>query len=322
MAANALAPEPTFHREIVVSRVFDAPRDRVYQAFADPVHVANWWAPNGFSCTVHAMDVRPGGLWRFVVHGPDGTDHPNRVIYEEVQPAKRLVYRHGTDNDLASDRFHVTITFLDKGPRTEVILACAWPTEQDFAKVEPFAVEAGNGLLIRLAEYLPRVAAAGDSLVIVRTFRGHKDVVFRAWTDPDQLAEWWGPKGLPLTVEQSDLQPGGMFLYRTRSADGHEWWGRLVYTEIVVNERLEFVTAYSDPHGGLGHHPLAPSWPSQVLNTVTFIEHGDATRIVLEASPIEPTDEERANFAEGRLLLQQGFAGMFLQLDAFLAHRT
>ncbi|HEU0053538.1 MAG TPA: SRPBCC domain-containing protein, partial [Longimicrobium sp.] len=89
------APFPTADREVVQSRVFDAPRELVFDAWTDPAAVAEWFGPDGFTITTYEMDVRPGGVWRFTMHGPDGTDFPNRVDYHEVVRPERLVYDQG-----------------------------------------------------------------------------------------------------------------------------------------------------------------------------------------------------------------------------------
>ena len=93
----------TADREIVVSRVFDAPRELVWEAWTNPKHVANWWGPTGFSTTIEKMDVRPGGEWKHVMHGPDGTDYPNHSVFIEVVKPERIVYSHA-----AASRAHRT----------------------------------------------------------------------------------------------------------------------------------------------------------------------------------------------------------------------
>ncbi len=87
-------------RAIVGMREFDAPRDLVFSAFTDPRHLAQWWGPNGFTTTTLSFDMRPGGVWRFVMHGPDGRDYQNRITYEEVVPPQRIVYRLGGGDDV------------------------------------------------------------------------------------------------------------------------------------------------------------------------------------------------------------------------------
>src|SRR4029079_5782761 len=100
--------------EIAATRVFDAPRELVWRMWTDPDHVIHWWGPNGFTNTIHEMDVRPGGVWRFVMHGPDGVDYQNKIIFREVVRPERLVYDH-----VSGPKFHVTVTFAEQAGKTE-----------------------------------------------------------------------------------------------------------------------------------------------------------------------------------------------------------
>jgi uncharacterized protein YndB with AHSA1/START domain len=144
--------------EIVLSREFDAPRELVFQAYTDPAHIGNWWGPDGFTNTIHEMDVRPGGLWRFIMHGPDGTDWSNRVAYQEVSPPERLVYLHGEDVDDDPGAFHVTIQFEDLGGRTRVTQRMLFASKAQRDGVVSFgAVELGKQTLAKLAAYLERM---------------------------------------------------------------------------------------------------------------------------------------------------------------------
>lgn len=72
--------------------------------WTDPKHIA-WWGPNGFTNTIHEMNVKPGGVWRFIMHGPDGTDYPNKILFIEVVKPERLVYTHGSDEDNDPNQF-------------------------------------------------------------------------------------------------------------------------------------------------------------------------------------------------------------------------
>src|SRR5450631_188479 len=109
MNATTKDAADTSDREIVITRVFDAPRELVFKAWTDPKHLVHWWGPNGFTNTFHEVDIRPGGVWRFTMHGPDGVDYPNRIVFEEIVKPERIVYAHsgGEENDLA--QFHVTV---------------------------------------------------------------------------------------------------------------------------------------------------------------------------------------------------------------------
>jgi uncharacterized protein YndB with AHSA1/START domain len=141
----------TADREIVTSRVLDAPRDLVFKAFTDPKHIVHWWGPNGFTNTIQKMDVRPGGVWEFVMHGPDGVDYPNRIVYVEVKKPERLVYDHGP-----APRFHVTVTFEEHRRKTKVTMRALFETaaERDRVVEEFGAIEGAKQTLARLSEYL------------------------------------------------------------------------------------------------------------------------------------------------------------------------
>lgn len=152
------AQADTTDREIVLSREFDAPRELVYQAYTDPAHTGNWWGPDGFTNTVHEMDVRPGGRWRFIMHGPDGTDWSNRITYQEVSPPERLVYLHGEDVDDDPGAFHVTVRFDDLGGRTRVTQRMVFASKAQRDGVISFgAVELGKQTMAKLAVYLVRM---------------------------------------------------------------------------------------------------------------------------------------------------------------------
>lgn len=145
----------TADRGIVVTRVFDAPRELVFEAWTHPEHVVQWWGPRGFTTTVHEMDVRPGGVWRFVMHGPDGTHYENKVVFVEVVKPERLVYDHGPEGASDIKEFHVTVTFDDDEGKTRLTLRMVFDStaERDRA-VEFGALEGGNQTLDRLGEYL------------------------------------------------------------------------------------------------------------------------------------------------------------------------
>jgi uncharacterized protein YndB with AHSA1/START domain len=156
---------PESDREISVSRVLDAPRELVWKAMTDPNHVIHWWGPRGFSTTIEVMEVRPGGAWRHVMHGPDGTDFPNRSVFREVVEPERLVYEHsGEKKDTPSVHFTATWTFEDLGAgKTRLTMRSVFATaamRETVVKVYG-AIEGARQTLERLSEHLPKMAAAG-----------------------------------------------------------------------------------------------------------------------------------------------------------------
>ncbi len=156
MAARNDERVPTDEPIIEFTRLLDAPRALVWEVFTDPKHLAHWWGPNGFSITTHSHAARAGGVWDFVMHGPDGRDYDNKVAYEEVAKPERLVYSHGTPGD--PDMFHVTITLADEGGKTRLVMHSRFPSlaARDHVVREFGAVEGGRQTLGRLAEYLHR----------------------------------------------------------------------------------------------------------------------------------------------------------------------
>lgn len=149
----------TQDREIVLTRVFDAPRELLFQAYTEPEHLTHWYGPDGFSITIQEMDVREGGRWRFMMHGPDGTEYPNRIVYREVVRPERLVFEHGADQDDDPHRFHVTVTFTDEGGGTRVTSRMLFATPEQREFVVGFgAIELGNQTFARLAEYVKEMA--------------------------------------------------------------------------------------------------------------------------------------------------------------------
>ena len=141
-------------RSIVTTRVFDAPRELVFKAWTDPAHISEWWGPDGFTTITLEIDVRLGGAWRFIMHGPDGVDYPNRIVYTEIVPPERLAYDHGDDSDAPG--FHTTVTFVEENGKTTLAMEALFATaaEREHVVREFGAVEGGKQTLRRLAEYL------------------------------------------------------------------------------------------------------------------------------------------------------------------------
>jgi uncharacterized protein YndB with AHSA1/START domain len=144
-------------RTIVTTRTFDAPRELVFAAWTDPKHLGQWWGPDGFTTTTRAIDVRVGGVWRFVMHGPDGRDYENRITFLEIVRPQRLVYSHGGgDENMEPVSFRTTVTFEDIGGKTRLTMHALFPTAAERERVasEHGAVEGAQQHLARLAAHL------------------------------------------------------------------------------------------------------------------------------------------------------------------------
>jgi uncharacterized protein YndB with AHSA1/START domain len=149
----AFATESTANREFIHSRLIDAPRERVFKAFADPTHLARWWGPNGFTSTFEVFELRVGGTWRFVMHGPDGSKYPNESVFVQVAAPERVVLEHLREGH----HFFLTITFTAQGNQTLVGWQQVFDTEAERARIANFVVEANEQNLTRLAAEVLKV---------------------------------------------------------------------------------------------------------------------------------------------------------------------
>ena len=223
-------------RELIFTRVFDAPRELVWRVWTEPGHVTKWWGPKGFTTTSGEMDVRPGGYWEFVMHGPDGRDYKNCIHYIEVAKPERLIYRNSGEAGDEPVRFEVTVTFEAVGPQTKVTMHTAFGTreELDFVIQNFGAEEGGFQHIERLGEYLATTkAAAGsatthslpadDELVLTRFFTAPRELLWQAWTDPKHLTRWWGPHAFATPICETDPRQGGAYHIVMRGPDGVEY---------------------------------------------------------------------------------------------------
>jgi uncharacterized protein YndB with AHSA1/START domain len=441
-------------REIVLTRTFDAPRELVWEAWTDPKHVVNWWGPNGFTTTIEKMDVRPGGVWKHVMHGPDGTDYPNSSVFKEVVKPERIVFSHGGGKKGGPGaHFTATWTFEVQGDKTRVTIRMVFdsPADRDVVVKEYGAIEGGKQTLGRLAEYLaqgpiviertfdapaevvwkaitelnqmkqwymeqlesfaPEVGfqtefnvhhngkdfphiwkvteavpgkkiayswkyggfpgeslvtfelfaegkktrlklthaglesfqpekypdlarknfAAGwtslaaklqqfiesldGSLVIVRVIDAPRELVFKAWTNPEHLMRWWAPKGCSTPFCKVELRPGGKFHYCMRLPEGRDIWGIGIYREIMAPARLVYTDSFADAQGNPVspvHYGMSASHPAESLVTVTFEEQEGKTRLTLRHA-IPVSVEERKG-------TEQGWSEMLERLAETLAN--
>ena len=153
-AANSLDLQSD-PRSIIGIREFDAPRELVFSVWTDAKHLAQWWGPNGFTTTTSRFEFRPGGVWRFVMHRPDGRDYQNRITFDEVMPPERIVYHHGGD-DVEPVQFKTTVIFEDIGGRTRMTWRGDFPSADERNRVIR-EYQADQGLvqtMTRLGDYV------------------------------------------------------------------------------------------------------------------------------------------------------------------------
>jgi uncharacterized protein YndB with AHSA1/START domain len=146
-------------RELVINRIFNAPRELVFEAWTNPIHLIQWWGPKGFTNTVHEIDVRVDGVWRYTMHGPDGVDYENKIVYLEVIKPEKLIYAHGDDSEDDPGQFEVTVTFDEQGGKTELTMRMRFKSAAESDKVvkDYGAIEGAKSTLDRLEELLAQM---------------------------------------------------------------------------------------------------------------------------------------------------------------------
>ncbi|MGH8046216.1 MAG: SRPBCC family protein [Chthoniobacterales bacterium] len=151
---------PATDREVLAIRSVVAPRGQVFKAWTDPVHLARWWGPNGFTNTFHEFDPRAGGAWRFVMHGPDGRDYPNESVFVEVVEPELVVLDH-----LSNPRFRLEADFAEDGGGTQVTFRQIFESAEMCERLKTIVVGANEQNLDRLEAELARMGepeAAGS----------------------------------------------------------------------------------------------------------------------------------------------------------------
>ncbi len=155
--------DSTIDREIVISRVIDAAPTLVFEAFTTVQHLSRWWGPTGFTTTTRSFEFRVGGEWEFVMHGPDGTDYPEWIVWTDIVAPERIVMLHGEHRD-DPDAFESHLTFVPDGDRTRIEMRTVFPTPELRARAieRHGALEGGRQTLANLAIHVADMAIARE----------------------------------------------------------------------------------------------------------------------------------------------------------------
>lgn len=163
-------------------------------------------------------------------------------------------------------------------------------------------------------------AAPSKEFVISRVFDAPRDLMWKSFTEPEHMAQWWGHAGVKIVKSDMDLRVGGTYHYGMQNPDGQIMWGRQVFREVTPPDRIVLISSFSDEAAGLKRHPLAPQWPLQIYTIYKFEDApGGKTRFTVIWSPYEATADEQAAFDAGHASMTGGWSGVFDKLDAYLA---
>lgn len=287
-------PEVAAANEIVITRVFAAPRAMVWGALAGPWQVGQWWGPKGFTTTMQEMDLRPSGKWRLVMHGPDGTNYPNEMTVTDVVPLQRIGLEvTGGREGAPRLHFHQTMTFNDEAGGTRFTIRITFATAEERGRnVRDYgSIEGGKQMMERLGAYLaergahPLEKLAGEAanheLRITRIFNAPRELVWRAWTDPEMAKQWKGPKPFPAFHVELGSKPGdrwrvGLRGLRPGSDIATEIWQHGIIREIVPPELLVYTFAWEN-RGSVGLPEDGD--PHETVITVRLEEHAGKTTL-------------------------------------------
>jgi uncharacterized protein YndB with AHSA1/START domain len=271
--ATAFAP---VEREVVMTRVFDAPREVVFGAWIDPFHLAQWFGPKMFTTPVAEVDARVGGKWRVVMRAPDGTEYPGAGVYREIVKPERLVF---TNDALDKDGNKLlegltTVTFEEFEGKTKLTLTTRSKglvagTDKMLAGMEEGWSQTLDKLhgVVENGQAENRQAVVSKptdrELLFTRVFNAPRELVFDVWTDPKHIEHWWGPIGFRTESLAMDVRPGGEWTLVMHGPDGKDYNNTIRYIEVVRPERLVY-----------RHGPLFQS-------TVTFEDLGGKTKLTM-----------------------------------------
>lgn len=307
--------------ELRITRIYDAPVPLVWNAWTDPKQVAQWWGPRGFTITTHNKEFKPGGIWHYTMHGPDGVDYENKTIYLEIEEHSKLVYDHG-GNDNQPPLFRVTVRFSELRQKTKMELCMTLPSPEAAEETERFIKEAGgNATWDRLAEFLEKESSGKEKFVINRTFDASIELMFEMWTNPKHFSRWLAPTGSTMAFIRSEIAPGRTTFYSMTGAEGVKMFGRATYLNINAPHFISYTQQFCDADEKISRHPFAPTWPETMLTTVSFDKEGPArTRVTVTWEPdSSATDEEIRTFITSRGGMTQGWSGSFDKLERYLA---
>ncbi len=307
--------------QINTERLLNAPRELVWKVLTFPEHLQYFWGPDGFTNSYKKFDLRVGGEALFTMHGPDGTDYPNRFIFRTITPPSYMAWDHdGGDDHPESLHFLGEIELLAEGNKTRIHLRLTVDSVAQRDEIAKYAVEGGIQNLDRLAAYVAPMAEALNRFVIERSFGVSQQRLFEVCSQVEHIRQWMSPAGMKVIKAEQDLKPGGTYHYGLATTDGHEMWGKITYKEITPTTRLVYLQSFSDKFGNITAHPMAPTWPKEMVTIFDFIPEGpNQTKLKITWTYAGIDDAEAATFHAAHAGMTGGWTGSLDQLQAYLA---
>lgn len=288
--------------ELTITRVFDAPREKVWKAWTAPEEVKKWWGPKNFTAPVSKIDLRVGGKYLSCMRGPDGKDYWSTGVYRELVPMERIVVtdsfadekgnvvpasHYGMTGDFPLELL-VTVTFEQLGNKTKMVLRhegipsgmmrelteTGW--SESFDKLAESIVGDGTRIIAERGK---------QEVVTTRVYDAPRDLLFKAHTDRDLIPQWWGPARLTTTIDKLDAKPGGLWRFVQRDTAGATYAFHGVYHEISPDR----IVCTFEFEGMAGHVSL---------DSVTFEEVGGKTKLT-EKTVFQSVEDRDGMMREG-----------------------
>ena len=297
-------------RTLGTNRIFNASMEVVWKAWSDVSLLDKWWVPRGFTQTTHRHEFKSGGEWVFTMHGPNGVDYPNEMVYGEIDTYKKIIMHHTT-----MPKFTITATFTAMGnERTQVDFSSLFAEQKTCEAVMDFAILGNVEHQMRFEALVSQIVP--NEFIIEREFDLDISQLWPMFTQPALMSKWYGPKEITSGHVEMKFERGGYYHFSMiNNQDKSESWGKLCYVDIVHETRLIYVNSFSNAKGEITRHPMAPLIPVELLTTINFISLAkNKSKIQLRWYPINALPEEIQFFNNFHDSFKMGWSGSFDRL--------
>ncbi len=230
-------------REIISSRILNFNRETVFNAWSELSKISKWWGPHGFTNTIHKFEFKPGGHWSFIMHGPNGKNYDNEIIFHEIKNPELIILEH-----TSPPHFFVRASFEELGEKTQVTFRQLFDDSRTFDAVKNICIEGNEQNFDRLESLLsggfkdypfdPKLDLILEKIVDIPP-----NLIFKGWTSPEIMPNWFCPVPWKAKNFKMDLRPGGAFNWMMESPEGKEFLNQGSILEIIPNKKLVFTSA-------------------------------------------------------------------------------
>ena len=267
--------------DIVVSRLINAPRELVYKACTIPEQMAQWWGPFGFTNPVCELDVRVGGKWRVEQKGPDGNIYKFGGVYKELIKNVRIVWTFKFEGVPASESLGI-LEFEDKNGKTLVTVTTRLKTIEEKEGMMKYGAKMGTEQSYeRLENFLLGNPTINREMNITRVINAPRELVFEAFTKPEHIKEWWGPRGFTNTINKMEFKNGGEWDLVMHGPDGKDFPNTHYFTEIIPNEKIVMRHA-TNPKFQLTFSFIPQGDDKTMLNVRSLFESAEVLKLAKE----------------------------------------